>query len=235
MNFRICILSYNHPQITARCVKSVLKLAIPSRVCLVHNGSEKKHSDALKNEFPDIEHLVMPLNKGFSGGANFGLRHLFEFSDWVFFITNDCQLIKTKDYVTGSAPGLYAPTVYYKETSKIDSLGAAVRLKDGHLHHLKSKNRNLTEEERFYVPGTAFLMHKNVFHQLQGFDEAFHTYWEDVDLSVRAQLAGFHVGLTEFAELSHSVGKTCHKKKFYTNFLFKRNKQLFLEKARRLL
>src|SRR5690606_2360973 len=75
----------------------------------------------------------------------------------------------------------------------------------------------------FYIPGTTFLAHQSAFEKVGGFDESLHTYWEDVDLSVRANRAGIHLGVAPQWEFLHKVGKTCHKDPFYTRHLFHRN------------
>jgi GT2 family glycosyltransferase len=51
----------------------------------------------------------------------------------------------------------------------------------------------LQVEEIASVSGAAFAIRKDVFELLGGFDEDFFMYMEDVDLSIRARLAGYKV------------------------------------------
>lgn len=217
----IVILSFNHPEITARTVNSALKFNLP--VLLVHNGSLIKHVDKLKESFPSIEHIVMEQNKGYSGGVNFGLTTAFLKYDWIYFLTNDTELITINQELPPI--GYYAPKIFFRKLERIDSLGGLFIPNQAKLIHNKERIHldNLTNRQFFYVPGTAFLIHKDIFNQVGGMDESLNTYWEDVDFSVRVFKAGFKLDVNEDFSLVHKVGKTCHDNPFYTTYLFKRN------------
>jgi GT2 family glycosyltransferase len=60
MNFKIGVLSYNHPELTSQTLKSILKLELaPENICLCHNGSEARWVLQLQKDFPQIEHLIL--------------------------------------------------------------------------------------------------------------------------------------------------------------------------------
>jgi GT2 family glycosyltransferase len=86
---------------------------------------------------------------------------------------------------------------------------------------------------RPYIPGTAFWLHRDVYLQVGGFDTTLGTYWEDVDFSQRAWELNFNLGFCERTKMIHSVGKTCHKKRYYTSYLFLRNKYYVSQKYNR--
>ncbi len=223
MSFAVCILSFNHPEITARCVKSCLRFYPVEKVYLIHNGSKPEFVQSLKATFPGVQHFAIEQNRGYSGGANFALDKVFQNHDWCFFITNDCELVRTGQFP--AQPGLIAPHIHFRKFGRTDSIGGQFFANKAHLRHIKT-----TEEfqsvplGQAYIPRTAFLMHKKIFETTLGFDESFHTYWEDVDLSLRAQELGLTVSFNRDFELVHSVGKTCNKDPFYTSYLFHRNR-----------
>lgn len=140
--------------------------------------------------------------------------------------------------------GLYGPKIFKRKTQEIDSLGGKLELASLKPFHCKKPNefeQTLISYQKGdhtfapYIPGTAFLIHQDVFSLLQGFDETYHTYWEDIDLSYRflnqlPQWDTLKMGLVEAWQLRHGIGKTCHKKPFYTQELFPRNKKLFAQK-----
>ena len=68
--YAISVLSYNHPELTAKCLKSVLLYVKSKNIFLTHNESIEKHIARLKDEFSKINHVLIPENKAFSGGAN---------------------------------------------------------------------------------------------------------------------------------------------------------------------
>lgn len=217
---RAVILSYNHPHVTAQCVESALRLNLP--VHLVHNGSEPRHVRFLKESYPTVDHIVLPNNKGFSGGANVGIREALKHSSWILFLTNDCQLIQQPSLP--SQAGIYGPHLLRKDKTRTESVGGRLDLQTGRLHHVK----NLSEwrrSKRFlpYVSGHAFLIHRQPFEMLNGFDESLHTYWEDVDFSARLQATQGHVGYLEDFVVSHSGGKTCRKDRTYSGYFYRRN------------
>src|SRR6185437_8702041 len=94
MDYGIAILSFNHPVLTARCLESVLNHADAAAVTLIHNGSRADVANDLRDCFPKVRHLVFRDNRGFSGGVNRAFRDAFQFYDWVFLVTNDCELTK---------------------------------------------------------------------------------------------------------------------------------------------
>lgn len=228
--YGLVVLSYNHPELTSKTLSSALRLNYPaSQIILVHNGSESENSDILKSRFPEVEHLILPHNLGFSGGANRGLEKAFTKFVQVLFLTNDIELIRLPSLI----PNQYdmgSPTIWKRNSEKIDSVGGELNIQTGTLRHLKEVAQFISSRNPIYAPGTAFTITKACFEKLQGFDESFHTYWEDVDLGIRAQKLGFSIGPVSEIELRHKVGKTCHKDRFYTLYLFQRNRRLLMKK-----
>lgn len=223
MSLAATILSYNHPELTKKCVSSVLRFYSPQDIFLIHNGSRSENIEQLRSLFPEVNHIEITENRGYSGGANFGLHLVFKKYDWCFFITNDCELIQVGKEPMGSA--LIAPHIYFRKIGKTDSIGGQFFASRGHLRHIKTiEEFQSIPRGQAYVPGTSFLMHKEIFESTLGFNEQFHTYWEDVDLSLRIQNMGYKVGSNSDFQLVHAVGKTCHKDPFYTSYLFHRNR-----------
>jgi GT2 family glycosyltransferase len=221
--FRIGILSYNHPELTKRTIHSCLKLVESSQITLLHNGSETKWVASLKESFPDIEHIALTNNAGFTGGVNSLLQHVLSLSEWCLFLTNDVQLLSLK---VPAQPGLVAPLVYRRKIEFIDSIGGRFYPQRGHLEHCRTESDflNLPTDSIPYVPGTGFWIHQNIFRSVGLFDTFLGTYWEDVDYSQRVRINGFRLGVETETKMIHSVGKTCHKNRIYTSYLYPRNK-----------
>lgn len=226
--FRVVILSYNHPEITHRCVKSVLALGFPSEwIILVHNGSDRNFVQYLQKKLPPVQHFILERNSGFTGGANAGIRLGLSQAPWVYFLTNDTEALNLPTQAPRE-PALIAPIVHRRKASVIASRLGLFDPRWGQLDHLHAAVdfAKLPLHGYLYAPGAGFLIAKEVFQATGGFDEFLHTYWEDVDLSVRTQRAGFQVKHEPKLNLIHFVGKTCHKKSFYTTYLFQRNRKI---------
>jgi GT2 family glycosyltransferase len=73
------------------------------------------------------------------------------------------------------------------------------------------------QTEIFGASGGASLYRSALFQDIGLFDEDFFAYYEDVDLSFRAQLAGWKVAYVPAAIAHHEIGATSSKVKgFYT-------------------
>jgi GT2 family glycosyltransferase len=219
-SFAIVVLSFNHPELTARAVTSAR--ALHDKVFLVHNGSEKKFVTQLENLFPNITHLKINKNLGYSGGANFGLTQAFQEHDWLILLTNDC-LMKNLPYFP-RCPAFVGPHILIQKSARTDSLGGAFVPHRGHIFHCKSE-ADFAQAKYKYIPGSAFLMHRNVFQATGPFDESLGTYWEDVDFSQRALNLKFDLRVDPRWLVTHGRGKTCHKHRHYTLYLYQRNRK----------
>jgi GT2 family glycosyltransferase len=220
------VLSYNHPELTVRAARSLLKFFKPEDIFVFHNGSRTAAIDQVcekTSELPATNHLINPRNGGFAAGANGALNALAPSYSWVFFVTNDC-VVTAYDRPSPLKPGLYAPRIERRRTGQVDSLGGVFNPARLQLRHQRESTHALNANEFFYVPGTAFLIHKNVWADVGSFDESLHTYWEDVDFSVRAATRGHPTQPLPTVVLEHGIGKTCHGDPFYSTYLFHRNR-----------
>ena len=218
--FAILVLSFNHPELTARAVHSALKLH--DKVFLLHNGSEIKFVEKLKASFPQIEHLHLEKNRGYSGGVNFGLHEVFKTFTWVILLTNDC-LMQNLPKIP-AAPSFIAPHIRIQKSERTDSLGGAFIPHQGRIFHCKT-TADFTFAKHKYIPGSAFLLHHEVFKITGPFDESLGTYWEDVDFSQRAVALNQQLSVDADWWLTHGRGKTCHKDRHYTLYLYQRNRK----------
>lgn len=229
------VLSYNHPELTRKCVQSLLDIAAsddPLPVFLVHNGSEVIHREKLKILFPEIVHLELLQNRGYSGGLNFGLEECFKDYERIIFVTNDVELVSLPK-IWPKEHGFYAPKIFFRKVEKIDSIGGVFIPHLLKLIHIKNDFdfELLLQKPRSkwkipYVPGSAFVLDREIFKKVGNVDERLHTYWEDVDFSARAYLAHLPMGAIKDLTFLHRVGKTCHQKPFYTTYLFQRNRRI---------
>jgi len=226
-SIKLVVLSYNHPELTARTLVSAQKLVKDSDILLVHNGSLTQHQKKLQADFPGLTHLVLRENRHYSGGSNAGLKAAFANNpqiDWVLFLTNDSQLLSLAPPPPRSPPALIAPLIYARKQGRVDSLGGKFHVSRAHLSHCKSEEE-FRSNSHPYIPGTAFWIHREVFEKTGGFDESLQTYWEDVDLSQRVRALGFPLATDARTEVLHAIGKTCHKDTHYTTYLYQRNRK----------
>lgn len=227
MDAVVVILSFNHPELSSRAALSARRLGC-EKVILVHNGSLERHVALLKKRFPDITHLVLPVNRGYSGGVNAGLTEAFLLSSWAILLTNDSELVNLPEIP--AEPGIVAPKIFRRQTDHIDSVGGVFYPSRGKLRHCKSVEEFHRLSARFtalpYIPGTAFLVHRNVILLAGQLQENLCIYWDDVEWSQRIRKSGFTLQVDERWLARHGLSKTGASDPKYSLYYFQRNRKL---------
>lgn len=235
----VAVLSFNKSRFTVGCLESVLASGWPPADTLCFdNGSLPEHRQRVIRRFPAVRHHGIGANRGFSGGFNRALTHLFQQGfEVVFFLTNDTLMTPSTipaalKAAEKSGASIVAPAVYYQfAPRKLHSIGGYLNTETVTLHHYQETGLSVRlNPDRDYVPGTALMITREAFDSLGGADESYHTYWEDVDLSFRAHRAGIPMARAYSSILLHGVGATCHKKPLYTSYYYPRNRLRFCEK-----
>lgn len=80
------------------------------------------------------------------------------------------------------------------------------------------------------VIGAFFVIRKNLFHHLNGFDESFFMYFEEVDLAYRARLAGWRCIYYSDAQSFHYGGGTSNQVKANRLFYQLRSRLIYAHK-----
>ncbi|PIU00407.1 MAG: hypothetical protein COT74_05610 [Bdellovibrionales bacterium CG10_big_fil_rev_8_21_14_0_10_45_34] len=227
MQIIVGVLSFNHPHLTLSCIESVPK---DCPVLLVHNGSSRENVELIKSKTVERNflHIVIEENKGFTGGINRLLTEAFQSFDVCLFLSNDTKVLQFDlAEIAHSKDSVGVPQIKYR-SGKVASIGAKVNLSNKKLIHCKSKEEFECDSEDYnrYVPGASFAISKNVFQKVGPFDESLHTYWEDVDWSLRATSLGVDFKVLKGTVIEHGVAKTTRKDPFYSNYLFHRNKEI---------
>ena len=81
-----------------------------------------------------------------------------------------------------------------------------------------------------HVIGAFYLIRRNLFESLQGFDERFFVYLEDLDLSLRVKNAGYRSVFLAEAQAFHAGGGTSQQVKARRLFYFLRSRLLYASK-----
>lgn len=223
MNVAIVVLNWNGLEDTKRCVNSLLSQDyINSKIILIDNGSNKKEIKELE-KFTSAagDSLILiknPKNLGFAGGVNTGIKYALENSfDAVALFNNDAiadkswlsslvsDLSDKKQIVTG--------LLLNKDGTKIDSTGDFYSVWGIGFPRSRGDSASSAPDSGyvFGATGGATLYKSTLFREIGLFDENFFAYYEDVDISFRAQLAGHKVWYEKNAVAYHDQGATSRK------------------------
>jgi GT2 family glycosyltransferase len=217
----VVVLNYRGIEDTVNCLSSLAKQTFKDfTIVAVENGSGDNSAEEFKKlEKQYGDKLVTIYNKsnlGFAGGVNCGIRWALERDyDGVALFNNDAtaepdwleQLVKTSEK---EKAGITTGLLLHGDGQTIDSTGDWYS-KWG-LPFPRNRNDKTEKAAKagpvFSASGGASLYNAKLLRDIGLFDEDFFAYYEDTDVSFRAQLAGWKVIYNPNAIAYHQQGAT---------------------------
>lgn len=224
----VVIPNWNGIQEIGPCLDSLMGQSLKPHIIVVENGSEDGSLEYIQQHFPSVEVLAQDKNLGFAGGVNVGIRKAIEDRfDFVALLNNDAVadtewlkhlasvLEKHKD------TGIATCKLLRADRSCADSTGD--QYTTWGLPYPRDRDVDAAEAHNkpgavFAASGGASLYRVSMLEKIGLFDEDFFAYYEDVDISFRAQLAGWKVFYEPKAEAYHATGSTSSKIKGFTTY-----------------
>jgi GT2 family glycosyltransferase len=215
----VVVLNYNGRRWLKGCLSAVESgLGATDELVVVDNASTDGSTELVRHEFPGARLLALDRNLGFAAGNNQGAR--VARGKYLAFLNNDT--VPQPGWLTAlrdpfDQERLLALTtariVYLHNPMLIDSAG------DGYLRaggafkrfHGESASRADQSGVTFGACGAACMIRRDVFFELDGFDEDFFMVYEDVDLSYRARLRGYTCAYAAKAVVHHVGSGTLQK------------------------
>lgn len=222
------------------CIDSLLAQSSTPCIIVVENGSMDGSLEFIKEKYPDVNLLPQHQNLGFAGGVNAGIQCAIKSGySFVALLNNDATV--HKDWVkslvdtleNNHTAGIVTCKLLNEDRSSVDSTGEQYSIwglpypRDRGLAESKAHNK---QEEVFGASGGASLYRCVMLKDMGLFDQDFFAYYEDVDISFRAQLAGWKVLYEPEAEAYHATGSTSRKVKGFTTYQTFKNQPLLLLK-----
>jgi len=220
------LVSYNVRDLLLRCIAS-LKVDGVTDIVVVDNASKDDSADAVAAHEPDATLVRLTTNIGFGPGVNRAVARTT--TPYILVTTPDVVVEpgSTKALVAAleSAPdvGLVAPRVETPDRSLYPSVRRFPNVVDaaGHafLHFLWPSNPfsrrykmddwdHRVAADVDWVAGTHFLVRREAWDAVGGFDEQFFMFVEDVDLCWRLHQAGWRVRYEPDAVVVHEVSSS---------------------------
>jgi GT2 family glycosyltransferase len=239
---RVCIviLNWNGLADTAECLQSLLLDTYPNKeLVLVDNGSTDNTVAEIQRRFPAVTVIANARNLGFTGGNNVGLQHaIANGADFIYWLNNDTtsdpQAV-TKLVAAATADrtvGIFTPVIFYSDCpDKPWFAGAKLDLRRGVAIHDNAQvpMRDDPPAALPWVSGCAMFADVPLMKSLEGFDERFFLYWEDVDLSLRTRQAGRGLSLVPAARVYHRVSRTTNARPGVSRYYYVRNNLLLVK------
>jgi GT2 family glycosyltransferase len=218
----VVVLSYNKRDQTLRCLESVRRLRYrPLEVLVVDNASSDGSAEAVAAEYPEVDLLRSPVNRGASGGRNLGADYAKDRFDpaYLLFLDDDAVV---HEHLAGElvavmredpGVGLATPKAYRFGTRDViaSAGGMRVRLGRGAITDIGAGARDVGQFERGGMVescvGFTVLARREALERCRGFDESYNPYgWEEVDLSLRIRNAGYTIQYAPGAICWHAGG-----------------------------
>ncbi|QQG27313.1 glycosyltransferase family 2 protein [Pectobacterium carotovorum] len=237
MQTSIVIVNWNSGKQLLDCVNSIFEYGMNyvDKIVVVDNNSTDDSISYLPKNEEKLSVILSDTNLGFGKACNLGASNLK--SDFILFLNPDAKLLddtlrKTMEFMMSQFAkdkkiavcgvrlsneiGLiqkcctYFPSLitYFGHSTGLSKVFPRtfpyIVMRD--FDHLSSREVN-------HCIGAYYFMRRDVFEKLEGFDERFFVYLEDLDLSLRISNAGWKVYYYSEATAFHKGGGTSEKVK----------------------
>lgn len=209
------------------CLDSLLAQTQKHEIIVVENGSTDTSKELLYGKYPQVTVIPLPFNTGFVG-VNAGLSYAAEANhDFTALLNNDAiadknwlkNLVLTME--ANPRAGIVTSKMINDTGEYLDSTGDIYTIwgmsyPRGRREANTDKYDN--QKEVFGASGGASLYRHKMLKETGLFDEDFFAYYEDVDISFRAQLAGWKVLYEPKATVYHHIGATSSRLKGFATY-----------------
>lgn len=244
----IVIVNWNSGNQLRECIESVRAVRmddfILSKVIVVDNNSIDDSMDRLSSNIP-LEVIYNDKNVGFGAACNQGAIQCT--GDYILFLNPDArlypdslikalnfmqrpdnatvgicgvQLIDQQGHIARSCARFPSASGFVAHAIGLDRVIPA-------LGHFMSEWDHAATRQVDHVIGAFFLMRRPVFEAIQGFDETFFVYLEDLDISYRAKQLGWSSIFFADAQAFHAGGGTSDQVKAKRLFYSLRSRILY--------
>lgn len=227
---------------TRVCLRHVLDSTYSNlHVILVDNGSREPCGQILKAEFPSVELIEIPKNKGFAGGGNVGIRHALSLNPkYVLHLNNDAfvrpdaieRLVRTME--ADSKIGIAHALLLFPNEERVQFYKATLDRDlawHDHLHVGEMlSSREWPTVESAFVPACVIMYRSEALQTVGLYDESFGTSWEDYDLCLRFTDAGWKIIVVGDARSDHRSHQTTGSSSPYIIYHMTRNRLVCLSR-----
>lgn len=228
----VIVLNHNNDKVIHRCVNSLLlhNNRYHYEVIVVDNNSKDDSVENLKRNFEDRIKIVHNGKNGCSSGRNLGVSNAS--GEIIVFLDSDQWVISD----TWLDAGLYI--LEHRGSVGAVSWGAGWFVNSDCTGPIVDyfENRAITPERLYrddlsYLATSGFMISKQLFHQIGGFDEAYDpTCFEDTDLSLAVNHAGFQTVYCPYLNIMHLPHQTTNSGSKAHKELLERNGKYFVAK-----
>lgn len=214
MQLSIVIVNYNSKLLLEQCLNSIKGATkeLENEIIIVDNNSRDGTKEDLPSKFPGLKFIFNKENRGFAKACNQGFK--VASGKYILFLNPDTILAETnltdclsffETHPDAGAVGVRMTDIqkkFLKESKRGDPTPSASFNKLFGLAAIFPKSNMFSKYYEGHLPekennpvdvlsGAFLMLRKEVFKKLNGFDERFFMYGEDIDLSIRIRQSGY--------------------------------------------
>ncbi|MEP7321392.1 MAG: glycosyltransferase [Saprospiraceae bacterium] len=253
MDLSVIILNYNVRYLLETCLESVIQSVtdLQAEIIVVDNASSDESVYMVQSKYPEVKLIINDVNTGFSKGNNRGVAEAR--GDYILIANPDTILNSSavhtslrylKEHKETGAVGVKMINGHghYLEESKRgfpDVVSSFFKLSGlnklfpkspafnhYYLGHLSPDQINEVES----LTGAFMMMSRNLYQSLNGFDENFFMYGEDIDLSYRIRQSGKKLIYIGNEQIIHLKGRSSTEHSYKHVYDFYNAMSVFVKK-----
>lgn len=186
---------------TIEAIGSLGQLDWPSElleIIVVENGSGDDSAERIRTAAPNVKLVVSTTNDGFAGGCNAGVAA--STGEFVALMNNDAKpdpgwvRAAVEKFAESPRIGAVASRVLDWDGNLVDYIGSAMTWYGMGYKPLTAEPIPSSPDvphDVLFGTGAAMFVRRAVYDELNGFDERYFMFFEDVDLGWRLNLRGF--------------------------------------------
>lgn len=245
IKYSIIIINYKQEELLKKCLTSVYSIFKSEmfEVIVINNSKEDKLPPY---DLPNFR-IIESENYGYAAANNIGAGRAK--GKYLFFLNADTEIKndflaefdKAFGNVEFGAAGLkliyqdgsYQPSCYLENNffNEIKNKKLEKTFKTGTDAEKKEIEKEYTEIKKVdWVSGAAFIVKRNIFESVGGFDERFFLFYEDADLCKRLSCKGYGIYYYPCGEVIHLKGENVNKNFNNVTYYFSKKSQILYYK-----
>lgn len=237
----IITVNYNSTEVTVELLRSIQRLGRADlEIIVVDNASREDPGARLREVMPQVRVIVSPVNLGFSGGNNEGIRAAR--GAYLFLVNNDTEL--TAGLIDGLLDifrrhpdaGIACPKFhFFYHPAIIEYAGYnALNVWKGSCTMVGHKERDEGQYDRegatHFAHGGAMMVPARVVKEVGEMPECYFLYYEELDWSEQIKRKGYNIYYQPHALIYHKESMSVGKKSLVKTYYHCRNRILFMRR-----
>ena len=233
----VVVISYNGAELLRKFIPPILNSAYDDfEVYVIDNASTDETPTLLKEQFPEVNVVTIPINKGFTNGYVEGLAQIDH--EYYVLVSSDIEvtenwirpiidLMDSDESIAACQPKMKD----YNDKSLFEYSGSAGGYMDsfgypfcrGRVFFTMEEDTGQYDDTRevFWASGGCLFIRSKLYHEAGGLDNDFYAHMEEIDLCWRLKNMGYRIMVCPESVVYHVGGHIIaygSPTKIYRNF-----------------